>query len=214
MTSVVYFISDGAGAIKIGFTTELDVRVGRLQSANARGLSIIAAIPGTRSQERLVHLALADARMSGEWFADTTAVRALIARVCDVGLSAAGFPPEDPKPNDLSTLAEAKRLAEIIIRCTGASVTDGPEQICGVSRALLWKLRYRPGRDIWADELTALRSAALRAADVSIRRAEEDRAWVIGICDAAAARDQRFDWFDAVLRQAAGEVHAVVDQER
>lgn len=218
MTGFVYFISDNAAAIKIGFSSDVETRLKGLAVSNARSLTLIGFTEGDRSQERQVHAALNDYRSSGEWFVDCPTVRALIGSILEGGLVAAGFDPRDLPPADLATLVEAKRLAEIIVRCSGASLRDGPGSVCGAPHALLWKLRYRPSKDVWADELTTLRSAALRATEIAHRRAQEDREFVVAICEQQAADLARFDFgkkqiaeAEERLRSAQG---ALVDEGR
>jgi hypothetical protein len=69
----IYFIR-GAGAIKIGFASSLVRRMASLQTGSPVTLEVIASFKGTMAQERQIHAALAEYRLQGEWFQDTTAV--------------------------------------------------------------------------------------------------------------------------------------------
>jgi hypothetical protein len=201
MNSVVYFVSDGVASIKIGYSADLKSRLSQLGSASARPLMLIGCVEGDRSQERQLHAALNDYRSSGEWFSDCPTVRAMIGRVMEVGLVAAGFEPQVGASAELETLAEARRLGEIILRCSGASLRECPDEICGVPRAVLWRLRYRPGKDVYADELTLLRQAALKATEIALRRAEEDRRFAVEISERCAADILRFEHGEQELRR-------------
>ncbi len=65
----VYFISDGE-RVKIGFTANLALRLKQLQTGHWARLKVVATIPGaTRATERLLHRALQECRLGGEWFA-------------------------------------------------------------------------------------------------------------------------------------------------
>lgn len=66
----VYFIRaiNDLGPVKIGFSTEPDGRLSTLQTSHHGELKIIAAIEGTREDERALHERFASVRMRGEWF--------------------------------------------------------------------------------------------------------------------------------------------------
>jgi len=65
----VYFIQSGSdGAIKIGFSSKVDIRLGSLQKANAETLRLLATIPGTMADEARLHQRFAAHRIRGEWF--------------------------------------------------------------------------------------------------------------------------------------------------
>lgn len=206
MTSYVYFVSDSAGAIKIGYSAGIERRMVALGTGTARGVELLGMIEGARSQEKAIHQKLAPHRMSGEWFVDCAEVRSLMVAILQNGLAASGFPHDEAVKDDLPTLAEAKALADVIVRCTGISVVDGPGEICGVSRQLLWRLRYRPGKDIYADELSALRSAALQATEIAMNRAADDRRWVVDICLNIEAARLRDDHLNRLLRDLEAKV--------
>lgn len=65
----VYFISDGE-AIKIGWSPNPHTRKKALATGNPRPLKVLAQIPGSIRDEKLLHLLLAPYRIrtDGEWF--------------------------------------------------------------------------------------------------------------------------------------------------
>lgn len=47
-------------------------------------MTLVGAVPGTPEAERVLHLALADARVRGEWFRRTAAVERVVAEAARV----------------------------------------------------------------------------------------------------------------------------------
>jgi hypothetical protein len=79
---VIYFIQRGAnGPIKIGRAVEPEVRLRSLQTGNSEPLRILLTIPGTAKREAEIHAALAESRISGEWYRPTQQVFAYMDRV-------------------------------------------------------------------------------------------------------------------------------------
>lgn len=173
MRARIYFISDGCGSVKIGITADVSRRLGNLSSANPGTLVLLGEVQGDRSQERQLHCALADYRVSGEWFRDCETVRALIDQVIAVGLDAAGFSSHAREEANHFTVSEARELAEIIVRASGVRVTDSGETF-GVPNTLLWRMRYRPGRRVFADEWHLLAEGAARASAHAAEAAQRD----------------------------------------
>ena len=77
---MIYFISDGKGAIKIGVTNNIKRRILQLRGGNPGELSLIGSIEGDARAERTIHAELKAHRLSGEWFADCDGTRAVIKR--------------------------------------------------------------------------------------------------------------------------------------
>ncbi|GJE26255.1 GIY-YIG nuclease family protein [Methylobacterium organophilum] len=173
MGARIYFVADGCGSIKIGISTDVAQRLAGLGVANPACLHLLGDIEGDRSQERQVHNALADYRVSGEWFRDCEVVRFLIAEVLAHGLETCGFAPKAREADGHFTVDEARQLADIIIRASGVRVTD-PGETFGVPNTLLWRMRYRPGRRIFADEWHLLAEGASRAAAHAAEAAQRD----------------------------------------
>lgn len=77
---VVYVIqSELGGAVKIGRADDLAKRLAGLQTGRPDRLVVLAAVQGTREDERLCHDLLEHSQERGEWFRFTPAIRALIA---------------------------------------------------------------------------------------------------------------------------------------
>jgi len=68
---MIYFIGNEHGAIKIGYTADLNVqsRLNGLQSANADQLILLGYEDGTKMDEGNLHTKFAHLRIRGEWFA-------------------------------------------------------------------------------------------------------------------------------------------------
>lgn len=66
------------GPIKIGWTQDLDRRLGELQTGNAQPLRVIAACVGRRVDEQELHVRFAHLRLCGEWFKDDPELRKVI----------------------------------------------------------------------------------------------------------------------------------------
>lgn len=66
--SWVYFASDAAGLIKIGFSAYPRQRLGALRGANPRITGFVRVIDGGAPTERWLHKRFAARRVAGEWF--------------------------------------------------------------------------------------------------------------------------------------------------
>jgi len=67
--SGVYFVQSGDdGPIKIGFSTNIRMRIDNLSVGSPDPLHLLAAIRGGRAEERKMHRMFKDARLHGEWF--------------------------------------------------------------------------------------------------------------------------------------------------
>lgn len=173
MSAQIYFVSDSCGSIKIGISSDVAQRLVGLGTANAGALQLLGAVDGDRSQERQVHSTLSDYRVSGEWFRDCDTVRSLITDILAHGLERCGFASRAQVEEVHFTVEEARELADIIVRASGCRVTE-PGETFGVSNALLWRMRYRPGRRIGADEWHLLAEGASRASAHAAEVARRD----------------------------------------
>jgi len=63
-----YFVLNSKGAVKIGFSTNLDARLAALETSAGERLSVLRTIPGGRPTERWLHKRYASLRQMGEWF--------------------------------------------------------------------------------------------------------------------------------------------------
>lgn len=67
-TSVVYMVMDPKGRVKIGWTRDLDARVGALNASTADNFQLLRVITGGKPTERWLHKKFAHLRIKGEWF--------------------------------------------------------------------------------------------------------------------------------------------------
>lgn len=68
----VYFVESGEGGpIKIGWSQDVERRIGELQVANAHKLHLLGVVPGTMKKEGELHAKFAHVRMEAEWFQNT-----------------------------------------------------------------------------------------------------------------------------------------------
>lgn len=79
-TGKVYFVRSGK-LIKIGFTTDLEGRVSRLQTGSPYDLQLLASIDGTRRDEQSLHSRFANLNVRGEWFRGHSSLMAYIRKV-------------------------------------------------------------------------------------------------------------------------------------
>lgn len=68
----IYFIQgENGGAIKIGFTKNIESRLKTLQTSYPDILKVLCLIPGNESKERKLHEKFYDIKLNGEWFKPT-----------------------------------------------------------------------------------------------------------------------------------------------
>lgn len=87
----VYFVG-APGRIKIGFTTNPEIRLLALRNADMEPLTVIASLVGERRHERAIHGRFAHLKIKNEWFRDCGELREYIAAVQRDGLET--LPPE------------------------------------------------------------------------------------------------------------------------
>ncbi len=80
------------GPVKIGTAKDVARRLGTMQSGNHERLILLRMFEGGVAEERLLHKAFADHRITGEWFSWTQAMMG------DVGLPEVGGPPVEEPP--------------------------------------------------------------------------------------------------------------------
>ncbi len=227
MSGFVYFLSNGAAAIKIGFSRTPEHRFAQLRLEQPQyQLSVIATVPGSFALEKHLHNMLAAHRLFGEWFADCDAVRVAMDDIIAAGPVAIGFR-EDREPEFSPHVYEAIRLVEIILtHCPAAPRArtkdkwEAVERALGIPKKLLWKLHYRPTPDIFTSELFALRVAALRAIDMAVGKATEDRAYVHGLISEHEQALERIKQTEATIAEGESllanlrSASALVDEEK
>lgn len=76
----VYFIRNGRGGVKIGFTASTaKSRLSQLQTGQSDRLALVAVMDGADSfLERNLHDKFASSRVGGEWFTETTELTKII----------------------------------------------------------------------------------------------------------------------------------------
>lgn len=77
--SSVYFIKAAGPAIKIGFATNVAIRIASLQTSSHEPLTLLASVAGDRALEKSLHQQFKHLKLAGEWFKDTPELRARIA---------------------------------------------------------------------------------------------------------------------------------------
>lgn len=79
---VIYFVTARYPnfPIKIGFSVQTKPRLAALQCALPYEAILLATIPGTKSDERDLHIGFHHSRLNGEWFERTPELLALISR--------------------------------------------------------------------------------------------------------------------------------------
>jgi hypothetical protein len=82
---MVYFLSNGGSAIKIGFTDRtVQERISELQTGCPDPIECFATIPsGSEATEAAIHRNWHSDRIRGEWFNDSPAMRDRIRDLCD-----------------------------------------------------------------------------------------------------------------------------------
>lgn len=78
-TPSVYFIQRSEGPIKIGFSINPRIRLHQLRGGAASKLTLLAAMPGTRGDERALHARFASVRVHREWFQPVPELLELVA---------------------------------------------------------------------------------------------------------------------------------------
>lgn len=69
ITGYIYFVKFGEDSpVKIGYTQNIDHRLGQLQIGNPYLLSVEIAVPGNEGCEELLHEHFRNAWIRGEWF--------------------------------------------------------------------------------------------------------------------------------------------------
>jgi hypothetical protein len=143
MSSVVYFIRDASGAIKIGRTKDILHRLRQFSTGHASELILLGVMDGDERTEKRVHKRFLKHRIRGEWFA---AVPELLQFIDDHALPF--FQQElslRARERDHTLISVADKLVELA----------GPQQqhdtvarkVKRVAESLGWSLTRT--RDVW-----------------------------------------------------------------
>ena len=77
MDSYIYFVRRLDGAIKIGTTKNLFIRIGDLRREHGE-IDVLGVIKGGRAKEKILHWCLSESRLDGEWFGLTDDIQDII----------------------------------------------------------------------------------------------------------------------------------------
>lgn len=75
---MIYFISDGNGYFKIGYTENIKERLSQLNAANPNKLKVIHTKEGGLLEEKILHNKFYKYRKNGEWFENCKEIRDFI----------------------------------------------------------------------------------------------------------------------------------------
>jgi len=84
ITGYIYCITFGnhkEGPVKIGYATNIDMRLADLQIGNPYKLYVLAAAPGNIECEKFAHNLLFEHRARAEWFCPTLTVEKFVRRM-------------------------------------------------------------------------------------------------------------------------------------
>ena len=179
MTNLVYFVSSN-GLIKIGTTADFDRRIDVLRSQSAAAVTVIGTIQGTSRHERATHDCLGAYRRHGEWFVDCAPLRNVIYTILSHGFEAAGIAVAGDENPPSETVAEAQKLAELIVQHSGLTPHEA-EQHFSLPTNSIWSLRYRKPKKINADIYLSLIQVAKMAIEAARSRLLDDGQYVEGL---------------------------------
>ncbi|MEH2501217.1 hypothetical protein V1290_000028 [Bradyrhizobium sp. AZCC 1578] len=192
---MIYFISNGNGAIKIGFTSDLEQRLSAFRTTMPT-LEVIGTMEGSRGHERTLHNELSSSRLTGEWFSDCEHVRKVIDEAIKYGVHE--WKPERSNKYVPSEWDDrASQLAEIISEGKSTYQVDEIEEAFSIPKGTLWKLKYRQHREVSAGEYFALLRAAGRV--LALKR---------------EALEQQVDFVRSLELEDASSHNALLDAER
>jgi len=84
---LVYFVEAGMGGpIKIGWTQDIERRIGELQTANAHKLTLLGTVPGTMDREAALHARFSHLRLEAEWFRNSEEIHEFLREATVVTL--------------------------------------------------------------------------------------------------------------------------------
>jgi hypothetical protein len=169
MTGKVYFAKT-RDRIKVGFSTNVRSRISTLNTSSAEPIELLTTLDGDMALEKSIHEKLSVERIKGEWFRDSTAVRALIAELTGFDFSKRAEQPlpslpaeartEDEKddPTELHLLQLYERFRALIkyFAHDDLAAWRRAERDCGVTRGTLGNLAQKLDRDRYQLVLASL----------------------------------------------------------
>ncbi len=119
---MIYFILDVVdGLIKIGFTTNVKLRLQKLRSQTPNTLKLLGTIPGTRRDEARFHDRFYSKRVWGEWFDISEQQVAEILECTDYIAVKSGqlaLPLDEPASVPISASDPVSFIFEIVVQAT------------------------------------------------------------------------------------------------
>lgn len=130
----VYFIR-GGDLVKIGWSTNPRLRLSQLQTASAERLRMVCAMPGSREDERALHVQFATLRVRGEWFRACPGLLAAAPWICARALERV----EEAGANEAQRWVDAMRACLAVMDSAPGDLVE--MQVVVVKRALAGKVR-------------------------------------------------------------------------
>ncbi len=119
---MIYFILDVVdGLIKIGFTTNIRLRLRKLRSQTPNTLKLLGTIPGTRRDEARLHDRFYSKRIWGEWFDISEQQVVEILECTDYIAVKSGqlaLPLDEPASASVAALDPEPFIFEIVVQAT------------------------------------------------------------------------------------------------
>ena len=101
-SSVVYFVRRADGAVKIGWTSDLERRLRELRKESRTTITLLAAIPGDKPDELRLQKRFVEYAIGDEWFTESPKIIAFVTSIRQVSTptptSETATPPHRPCP--------------------------------------------------------------------------------------------------------------------
>lgn len=185
---MIYFIENGSGLIKIGFSADVETRIKSFRIGSP-GLKLIGTMPGARGHERALHLLLAEYRVEGEWFQDNEHVRAAIKFAVANGVDEAKTGRTRVAESLDDSIIRAQRLADIIMGSVPRLAVEEATEKYALPAGVLYKLKYKPDNRLSVSSYFELLKGARRAVSDAMHRLADDLEFIDDIERADADQD-------------------------
>jgi Meiotically Up-regulated Gene 113 (MUG113) protein len=113
LITVVYFIQDASGHIKIGYAGHVRSQLRSLQVSNAGPLTLLRAIPGDKTLESSLHERFAPYSLGREWFKPHEELLAYIESLPDCEIENDGSETRSLKLSIMMTSEEIDRVQRL-----------------------------------------------------------------------------------------------------
>jgi hypothetical protein len=114
MRGFIYFARMHTGAVKIGFSTDVERRVQSLYYVVPGGVEVLCSINGTPAGEKWVQSKFHHLRISGEWFEASDDLMSFIDKA---SLAGSAVLPEQFRCDDVQKAARLPQSDEVAERC-------------------------------------------------------------------------------------------------